>query len=257
MKFYGKTDTGKVRLENQDCFGIYQILPGVTLCVVCDGMGGVSGGATASREALDAFAEAIRDSILPDDPQGTPDLGNTSLRFAMSGAVEAANRAVWEKANNDTTGKLAGMGTTLVALLIVENGLAYALNVGDSRLYQIRNNKITQLSRDHSYVQDLIDMGKLTYEEARQFPMRNVITRAVGIQSAVRADIFSVDTEKAENEKCIFLLCSDGLCGPLRDEDIIQIVNSDDKPDKKVESLVAAANNAGGPDNITVVLAEV
>lgn len=257
MKFYGKTDTGKTRLENQDCFGIYQILPGVTLCVVCDGMGGAAGGATASREAIDSFAEAMREYILPDNPEDTPDLSNTNLRYALSASITAANQTVWSLANKNNDGKLTGMGTTLVAFLVVENGLAFGINVGDSRLYMIKGDQITQLSRDHSYVQDLIEMGKLTYEEARQFPMRNVITRAVGISDDIRADIFSIKAEATDEEKLIFLLCSDGLCGPLRDEEILSIAGGEESLEKKAELLVTAANNAGGPDNITVVLAQI
>ena len=256
MKFYGKTDVGKVRAENQDCFGIYEILPGVTLLAVCDGMGGMAGGATASRLALDTFAQSMREHIIPDNPEDEPDLGSVGLRFSLSASASEANRAVWEEAE-DSRGKLDGMGTTLVALLVVENTLIYSLNIGDSRLYEITKDGIEQLTKDHSYVQHLIDVGELTYEEARTSPVRNIIMRAVGIEDDVVADIRSHNPAPGTPDSPRWLLlCSDGLSGVVSDEDIAAIVRSEDSLQKKTEDLVTAACVAGGPDNIIVVLAE-
>lgn len=256
MKFYGKTDVGVCRTENQDCFGIYEILPGVTLLAVCDGMGGMAGGATASRLALDTFAQSMREHIIPDNPEDEPDLGSVGLRFSLSASASEANRAVWEEAE-DSRGKLDGMGTTLVALLVVENTLIYSLNIGDSRLYEITKDGIEQLTKDHSYVQHLIDVGELTYEEARTSPVRNIIMRAVGIEDDVVADIRSHNPAPGTPDSPRWLLlCSDGLSGVVSDEDIAAIVRSEDSLQKKTEDLVAAACIAGGPDNITVVLAE-
>ncbi|MBR4034899.1 MAG: serine/threonine-protein phosphatase [Clostridia bacterium] len=256
MKFYGKTDVGVCRTENQDCFGIYEILPGVTLLAVCDGMGGMAGGATASRLALDTFAQSMREHIIPDNPEDEPDLGSVGLRFSLSASASDANRAVWEEAE-DSRGKLDGMGTTLVALLVVENTLIYSLNIGDSRLYEITKDGIEQLTKDHSYVQHLIDVGELTYEEARTSPVRNIIMRAVGIEDDVVADIRSHNPAPGTPDSPRWLLlCSDGLSGVVSDEDIAAIVRSEDSLQKKTEDLVAAACIAGGPDNITVVLAE-
>lgn len=256
MKFYGKTDVGICRTENQDCFGIYEILPGVTLLAVCDGMGGMAGGATASRLALDTFVQSMREHILPDNPEDEPDLGSVGLRFSLSAAASEANRAVWREAD-ESDGKLEGMGTTLVALLVVENTLAYSLNIGDSRMYEITNEKIEQLTKDHSYVQQLIDLGQLTYEEARDFPMRNIITRAVGIDGDVVADISSLNPAPGTPEAPRYiLLCSDGLCGVVADDDIAEMVRTEGTLKEKADRLVNAARDAGGPDNITVVLAE-
>lgn len=256
MKFYGKTDVGICRTENQDCFGIFEILPGVTLLAVCDGMGGMAGGATASRIALDTFAQSMREHIIPDNPEDEPELGSVNLRFALSASAAEANRAVREEAE-DSRGKLEGMGTTLVALLVIENTLIYSLNIGDSRLYEITNDGIEQLTKDHSYVQHLIDIGKLTYEEAKSSPVRNIITRAVGIDDEVEADIRSLSpapgTADAPRR---LLLCSDGLCGVVSDETIADIVREEGTLQRKTEALVTAARDAGGPDNITVVLAE-
>lgn len=256
MKFYGKTDVGISRTENQDCFGIYDILPGVTLLAVCDGMGGMAGGATASRLALDTFMQSMREHIIPDNPEDEPDLGSVGLRFSLSASVSEANRAVWKEAVA-SKGKLEGMGTTLVALLVVENTLIYSINIGDSRLYEITNEKIEQLTKDHSYVQHLIDLGQLTYEEAKTSPVRNIITRAVGIEDDIVADIRSIDPAPGTPDSPRYmLLCSDGLSGVVSDDDIADIVRSSETLQKKTEFLVNAARDAGGPDNITVVLAQ-
>jgi protein phosphatase len=256
MKFYGKTDVGVRRTENQDCFGIYEILPGVTLLAVCDGMGGMAGGAIASRLALDTFAQSMREHILPDNPEDEPDLGSVGLRFALSASASDANRAVWKEAEA-SDGKLTGMGTTLVALLVVTDTLAYTLNIGDSRIYEITKDSVTQLTRDHSYVQELLDLGRITYEESLTSPVRNIITRAVGIGDDVRADIESLNPAPGtqDNPRYI-LLCSDGLCGVISEEGMANIVRAEGDLKSKTEALVAAANNAGGPDNITVVIAE-
>lgn len=257
MKFYGKTDVGVRRTENQDCFGIYEILPGVTLLAVCDGMGGMAGGATASRLALDTFAQSVREHILPDNPDDEPDLGSIGLRFALNASASDANRAVLKMAE-ESDGKLEGMGTTLVALLVVENTLIFSLNIGDSRLYEIRNGQIEQLTKDHSYVQHLLDIGEITYEEAKTSPIRNIIMRAVGIDDDVAGDVRSHDPAPGTEEAPRYmLLCSDGLSGVLSDEEIRNIVTTNNTLNKKTEELVRAANAAGGPDNITVVLAEI
>ena len=256
MKFYGKTDVGVRRTENQACFGIYEILPGITLLAVCDGMGGVAGGAIASRIALDTFAQSMREHIIPDNPEDEPDLNSVGLRFALSASVSDANRAVYNEAKK-SDGKLENMGTTLVALLMVENTLAYSLNIGDSRMYDISDGKITQLTKDHSYVQQLLDMGEITYEESLTSPMRNIITRAVGIEGDASPDIHSLSPAPGTPDAPRYiLLCTDGLCGVVSDEEIAEIVCQDGELREKTEKLVAAANKAGGPDNITVVIAE-
>ena len=257
MKFYGKTDVGVRRTENQDCFGIYEILPEVTLLAVCDGMGGMAGGAIASRLALDTFAQSMREHILPDNPDDEPDLGSFGLRFSLNASISEANRAVL-KAADESEGRLEGMGTTLVALLIVGNTLIYSINIGDSRIYEIRDGKIEQLTHDHSYVQYLVDNGELTYEQAKTSPIRNIIMRAVGIDENVIGDIQSHNPAPGTEESPRYmLLCSDGLCGVVPDEEIAKIVSTPNQINKKVEELVSAARAAGGPDNITAVLAEI
>ena len=257
MKFYGKTDVGVRRTENQDCFGIYEIIPGVTLLAVCDGMGGMAGGATAARLALDTFAQSMREHILPDNPDDEPDLGSIGLRFSLNASASEANLAVLRMAE-DSDGKLDGMGTTLVALLVVENTLIFSFNIGDSRLYEIKNDTIEQLTKDHSYVQHLIDVGEITYEEAKTSPIRNIIMRAVGIDETVQGDIRTHDPAPGtEDAPRFMLLCSDGLSGVVSDEEIKNIITVKNSLKEKADALVAAAKDAGGPDNITVVIAEI
>ena len=144
------------------------------------------------------------------------------------------------------------MGTTLVALLIID-GAAYSINVGDSRMYRITRNGITQLTRDHSYVQYLVDMGKITPEEAKSNSKRNIITRAVVTEQQLEVDVERVETDESAEDTYI-LLCSDGLTNMISDEDIAEIVNGEGDPEDKVARLIAAANDNGGADNITAVL---
>ncbi|MBR3965422.1 MAG: Stp1/IreP family PP2C-type Ser/Thr phosphatase [Clostridia bacterium] len=256
MKFYGKTDVGSVRHENQDCYGIFELRKGITLCVVCDGMGGVAGGALASSLAMETFAYAIRDNILPDYPDEQPNLTPASVKYALTAALNAANAEVLRVADENESGSLDGMGTTLVALLIVEGLGAFCLNVGDSRLYDITNKEIIQVTKDHSYVQHLVDIGKLTYEQAKTSPVRNVIMRAVGAEESVKADVYSVPLYIPDAQKRYFLLCTDGLTGCVGDQSIFAMMNTPRALDQKADALVKAANAAGGPDNITVLLVE-
>jgi protein phosphatase len=253
MKFYGKTDIGSRRYENQDCYGVFELREGLTLFVVCDGMGGAAGGALASNLAMETFADAIRDNILPDYPDEQPDLSPSAVKFALTAALNAANAEVLRMAEEKEDGSLDGMGTTLVALLVAEDvPAAFCLNVGDSRLYDITPTEIAQITRDHSYVQHLIDIGKLTYEQAQSSPVRNVITRAVGTEESVTGDIISVPCRG----KRWYLLCSDGLSGCVSEARIHSIVGSKLPLKQKADSLIAAAIEAGAPDNITVLIAE-
>lgn len=250
FKCYGITDIGSKRVENQDCFGIYTV-GAATLCVVCDGMGGHAGGATASGTARDVFVEAVRDAL----PAGESNVPTAAmLRHALERGAVRANSAVRTAAGN--TEELAGMGTTLVAVLLCEGIGGCFVNVGDSRMYDITSDAITQLTHDHSYVQHLVDMGQMSEEEARVSPVRNVITRAVGIDDTVRPDIRSVDISLPPDGKRWLLLCSDGLSGCVSEEIIHTVVRDGGTLAEKAEGLVELANAAGGPDNITVLIAE-
>ena len=254
MRLYGKTDVGQRRKNNQDSFVIRNYTDtGAALGLVCDGMGGASGGNIASALACETFIGRL-DAFLSSDKvkDGTATEGDITATLAH--AVSDANAAVYRRAEKEPG--LKGMGTTLVAALVVGNVL-YAVNVGDSRMYMYAHGRLTQVTKDHSLVQYLLDTGKLTAEEAKNYPSRNVITRAVGTERSIEADIFSLDLSViADDPDACALLCSDGLSGYVEASvisDIMQRIAPQDG-DAAAEALVGAANSAGGADNITVVL---
>jgi len=255
MILNGKTDVGLRRKNNQDSFVIrlWDDI-GCALGVVCDGMGGANGGNIASALACEHFVNAVEAFVNSDRVRrGSATEGDYSSMLAH--AVAGANQCVYRSTEKDKS--LKGMGTTLVASLVVGDVL-YAVNVGDSRLYLYNRGRLTQITRDHSLVQYLMDTGKLTREEARDYPNRNVITRAVGIERNIEADIFSVDLSRLGDDACA-LLCSDGLSSYVESETILSLVaggvsGADYDGDAVAASLVDAANAAGGVDNITVVL---
>lgn len=250
MKYFGKTDIGKLRKGNQDNFGIYEIAENALLLSVCDGMGGASGGGEASRLALEAFAKEIKDTCASKIEGSKLDASALDIKLLLSNAAECANNEVYKTAQAKP--ELQGMGTTLVALFVVD-GTAFSINVGDSRMYRIKNGEIKQVTHDHSYVQYLVDMGKMTLEEAKKSTNRNIITRAIGTGESIEADIEAIDLEEGAQDT-YFLLCSDGLTNVVSDEEIARVVSLEDTPEEKVCKLIETANQNGGPDNITVVL---
>lgn len=249
MIYFGKTDIGKLRKGNQDSFGIYEIAENAILLAVCDGMGGAAGGEEASRLSLEAFSEEIKAVLLPRVKEGMLDSDGVDLKLLLENAALCANKAVFGEAKKRP--ELCGMGTTLVALLYTDKG-AYSVNIGDSRMYRISGESIEQLTHDHSYVQYLVDIGKLTPDEAKNSSNRNIIMRAVGTEEEIKADVETVETDFEGDT--YFLLCSDGLTGMVADEDILKIISCEGEPEEKVLSLIEAANANGGADNITVVL---
>lgn len=248
MIYFGKTDIGKLRKGNQDSFGIYEIAENALLLAVCDGMGGAAGGGEASRIALEAFSGEIKAVFESRISENKLDASGIDIKLTLGNAVGCANSAVYNTAKENP--ELSGMGTTLVALLIVDGAL-YSVNVGDSRMYKISGDEIAQITRDHSYVQYLIDMGKMTPEEAKNSTNRNIITRAIGTEESIEADIASVESGDGDT---YFLLCSDGLTNMVPDTEIAKAVLGEGTPEEKVLSLISAANENGGSDNITVVL---
>ncbi len=237
MKLFGKTDIGLVRETNQDAFSFGSFDDGNSWAVVCDGMGGVSGGQIASAICVEKVSEAIKRSY-------RKGLTVSSAKNLLTTAINAANSAVFKEAQENI--ELKGMGTTVVAVLVLGN-IAVVAHVGDSRAYLI-NDEINAITKDHSFVQLLIDSGKITEEEAKVHPDRNVITRAVGIEHVIDVEIDIVDINS--NDK--LLICTDGLNGYVPDADILKIVN--EYGDSSTEKLVETANNAGGRDNVTVVI---
>jgi protein phosphatase len=203
-------------------------------------MGGAAGGSLASSTAANAFSEYVLENIqtYKDD-----------ICTLLSDALASANGCVYEKAQADR--ELSGMGTTICAVLALGEKL-YCLSVGDSRIYLLKNGRMTRLSHDHSYVQTLVDAGQITEEEARNHPNRNIITKAVGTENSVDGDVFVLDETCADK----ILICSDGLCGYVDDVKTEEIINNCRNCEEAVNALVDKANEAGGFDNITAVIME-
>lgn len=254
MRLYGKTDVGQRRKNNQDSFVIRSYADrGASLGLVCDGMGGASGGNIASALACETFIDRL-DAFLMSEKVKSGKATEGDITASLAHAVTDANAAVFRRAEKEQN--LRGMGTTLVAALVVGN-ILYAVNVGDSRLYMYVRGRLTQITKDHSLVQYLLDSGKLTAEEAKNYPSRNVITRAVGTERSIEADIFSLDLSViADDPDACALLCSDGLSGYVEGDVIADIMRRTKElgGDTAAEELISAANAAGGADNITVVL---
>ncbi len=255
----GRTDVGRRRKVNQDSFICDTFDNGMMLCVVCDGMGGAAGGGIASGIACGYFVDSFAD--FADSFEKKTSLNRSDerkIKAALADALAAANTAVYEKALSEPT--LAGMGTTLIASLVYCNTV-FTINVGDSRMYLVHNGQVRQISHDHSYVQYLVDLGKITAEEARHAPNRNIITRAVGTGSETEPDIFITRLQKtSKNNEYVGVLCSDGLTNHAETEDIAKIAvtaleaDCDRALGHICEKLIDLANDGGGSDNITAVL---
>jgi protein phosphatase len=248
MLSFGVTDVGRRRAANQDSFIIDRLSPSTLLAVVCDGMGGAAGGLEASSIACSVFADSVEADLDRLDDRGrdvTPALCERILRRG----VDFANAAVARRAAEDPG--LAGMGTTLVAALVSGERI-YVANVGDSRLYCVTDGVAEQVTHDHSYVQLLVDMGRMTEDQARKSPNKNIITRAVGTADEIECDVFTISTLPDA-----ILLCSDGLTNMLSPDEIgahfSPGLESEEDVSEVCRSLVEKANEKGGPDNITAV----
>lgn len=246
MKFFGMTNVGMKRKVNQDSFLIKEYDAGL-LAVVCDGMGGASGGEEASSTATAAFSGYTDISFAPENGDSKP-VTEDGVRDVLLSAARAANNAVYAAAKEND--ELSGMGTTLVSAFVTGDKV-YAVNIGDSRMYIIKDETITQITHDHSYVQYLVDIGKMTAAEAKASTNKNIITRAVGTEEAVETDFFTVDADMAGGH---VLLCSDGLTNHITEEDIITCVTGAESPEIACTELIDRANKGGGSDNITAVI---
>ena len=226
------TDTGRRRMRNEDA---YVFEP--PLFAIADGMGGARAGEVAAGIAAAALKERRRDVVDEESLEAT---------------VIDANRRVWERSVADPA--TAGMGTTItIAFVDAPAAQVVFAHVGDSRAYRLRGDTLEQITTDHSLVAELVESGVLTPEEAERHPQRSAITRAVGTESAVEVDVFTVPAELGD----LVLLCSDGLTDMLSEDEIAAVlIGGDRDPVAAAESLVAAANTRGGEDNITVVLFE-
>jgi protein phosphatase len=224
------TDVGRVREGNEDA---YLVDDAMGLMAVADGMGGHRAGEVASVTALEALRAAIT--------SGRP----------LRESIEDANQAVFAKAQTDTN--LRGMGTTLTAGTLVAGGTVLLGHVGDSRAYLLHDGELRQVTEDHSLVEELVREGRLTADEAAVHPQRSIITRALGVDPAVDVDVYPVELTPGDR----LLLCSDGLTGMVQPDVIAATLRREEDPARAAAQLIDAANQAGGEDNITVVVVAV
>lgn len=252
MQYSAYTNVGRIRNQNEDCFIAEKLGDWIGLFTVCDGMGGASAGETASATACSVYHSAMKSSLeawMESTHPFTPPTAKVCKRLLVD-AVNEANTAVYTLSKDDPA--LEGMGTTLVSLLIVNN-TAYFVNVGDSRAYYFKDGTLRQITKDHSYVQYLVDMGMIQPDEAESHPHKNLITRSVGTSSEITPDLFALDLRQAD----VLLLCSDGLTNMVNEKEIAWVIADPNVEfSHKAERLVAKANSHGGTDNITALLVE-
>lgn len=240
MEVYGKTDPGMVRDTNQDTFAYGNPINNGYFALVCDGMGGSNGGNVASQMARDQITECfIR--------QMHTNMNQNEIYEMIQCAFEQANTTVLQKAASDSS--LRGMGTTAVAAVII-NSILYIGHVGDSRAYLYADGVLSQLTQDHSFVQMLVEQGKITKEQVQNHPRRNEITRAIGAVPEIRVDFTTEDFRQGN----WLLLCSDGLTSACTDAQILNILKCS-TVEKSIDRLIDLANEQGGRDNITIVAA--
>ena len=245
MKAWKISDVGISRKgkPNEDICLLEDIGQGCMLGVVCDGMGGENAGEVASEMAATAFRQAF----LRDYDRWSA----SHVEKCLKTAIKEANDRVFQAAVNDTS--FSGMGTTIVAAVIGGDGEAVLANVGDSRAYYINEEGISQITTDHSLVNELIIRGEISRIEAQRHPKRNLITRAIGADPRVRCDTYVKKIRRGD----YILLCSDGLNDQVSGPEIYYEVYESGKPEQACENLVAIANSRGGSDNITIILIEI
>ena len=240
MQSWGLTDVGCTRAQNQDAFLMEQLDKHTLLCVVCDGMGGAKSGNIASTLAADVFVQQIKQSWSGEYIQGNVDK-------MMKDAIKVTNFTVFDQSQQFE--EFTGMGTTLVAVLT--NGKwATIVNVGDSRAYLIDRAGIHQVTVDHSVVQLMVSRGELTPEQAKTYPGKSLITRAIGTETLVHCDIFHKKVTKGD----YLLLCSDGLSNLMDDQEILFEVAHGQEKEKCCQRLLDIAKKRGAPDNVTSIL---
>ena len=243
----GETNVGMKRTHNEDNFSIIEESG---LYIVADGMGGHASGEIASKMAVEALREFF--VATASDPERTwpykMDRSKGYEENRLITGIKLANLRIFESAQREP--RQRGMGTTIVALFAVEDGV-YLAHVGDSRVYRMRDSKLEQLTEDHSLLNDYVKMKRLTPEEIANFPHKNVIVRALGMKDTVKVDT-RLEQPRADD---MYLLCSDGLSGTVPDGELANILIGTQDLRTAASKLIARANENGGPDNITVVLA--
>jgi serine/threonine protein phosphatase PrpC len=259
VKLFARTDVGQIREHNEDNFLVADLTrkarglleanrslvvgPHGSLFAVCDGMGGAAAGEIASQLAVDILYERMVDGL-----DGLPALTRDDLARRLVRAIEAAGLRIFQEAKVDRTRR--GMGTTVTAAALVDGHLFFA-QVGDSRGYLLRQGQLVQLTRDQSLVNQLIEAGQLTEEEAETFEHNNIILQALGTADTVQVDLTYCELQRGD----VLMLCSDGLSGMVRFDDIREVMRSTTEPVDTCKLLVERANQAGGHDNITVIVA--
>ena len=238
MKGFAKTDVGKAREMNQDYYSIPSSENDLQLYILADGMGGYNGGEIASRLAAETTKNYIQNNF------NKIEHNKETILKLVKDAMEYANMVVYEESKKD--GNLQGMGTTLDVCFIY-NSKIYIGHVGDSRIYLIKKDIARKITKDHSYVQQLVEDKKITREEAEHHPKKNMLLKALGCTSYVEPDIRARNLEKDD----MLLMCSDGLTNMVEENKIYEVVR--ENKEKAPEILVNLANNAGGYDNITVI----
>ena len=249
IRFAEVTDTGMVREHNEDAIGS---LPDVGLMVLADGMGGYNAGEVASGIAVQTITKLAAEGASREArAEVDPDTGLMRQTIVLRDAVARANKVIYQTAQSQA--HCEGMGTTLVAGMFYDNRISLA-HVGDSRAYRLRGEKFEQLTMDHSLLQELVDRGFYSEEEAQRSTNRNYVTRALGVEPSVEVEVQEYDVEPGD----IYLLCSDGLPDMVEDEDIhLTIRTFNASLDVVGEQLVQLSNDHGGRDNVSIMLAQV
>ena len=241
MRAWGMTDVGLKRHENQDTYAFETFgAPDTVVAVVCDGMGGVTGGQLASSLAVTTYMEQLH-------ALAHVDMTVEQVRSMQASCVDRANAAVYARAQESA--EYHGMGTTLVSA-VVSPDMAVVCNVGDSRAYHIGADGIHRVTRDHSVVEEMVESGKITPEQARTHPKRNLITRALGPDRHILCDSFAVPMAEGD---CL-LLCTDGLTNTAEDKELLEIIRDERDGDAALSRLLALSKSRGAPDNVTAVL---
>ena len=237
FKYYADSNTGLKRQNNEDAFGQVETKFG-NVFIVCDGMGGHAGGEHASQIAVSIIREYLANS------------NSQNFSDEIGQALQHANKSIWEEAIHDPS--LKGMGTTCVVLYLTDKGAIYRGHVGDSRCYIYKNNELKTLTKDHSYVQFLVEVGDISENEVFDHPKKNRILKALGIDETVSPEVSK--TPVAPDKNTLFLLCTDGLNDMLRDKEIKNYLDINESPKKQVDQLIEEALKKGGKDNVTVGL---
>ncbi len=265
VRLHGRSDVGLIREHNEDSFVIVRLDDGAreldklaahtlgprgTLLVVCDGMGGAAAGEVASGMAIESLATTMLDEHMVEAPDGVVDDERQHLARKLRGAARDANAKIFKEARENLT--RSGMGTTMTAVHLWRDQALIA-QVGDSRAYVWRHGAFTQVTRDQSLVNQLLETGQITAEQAKFFEHSNVILQALGVQEEVEVQLSKVELRRGDR----IMMCSDGLVGVVSDEEISAVVGSIDDPAEASRILIEMANGAGGPDNVTVIVAHV